>query len=237
MSADFEHTVLLKGISGSRNHNLHTKDSDYDYRGVYGVPARSVLSLEREYEYSITTTGHNNPGVADASYFELSRSLGLALKANPQALEAYGCQVYVYFDPEWGPRLLEQVPTFLGGEPIFGSFLIQARAHLRKLKHQAGENANDLVVGLDKKTYREARNILRLAETGYNILRTGKLDFYIEDREFYMEELPNFSLGAVEHHLDIFTSLADTFIDHNFPPHSDYDKANDLVLAYRKANW
>src|ERR1035437_5133647 len=71
--------LLYKVLAGSHATNLATPESDYDWRGVYQAPTRSLLGLQSPPE-----TIQMPP---DETYWELSHFARLCLKGNPNIME------------------------------------------------------------------------------------------------------------------------------------------------------
>lgn len=72
--------IILEGITGSKAYGLDTETSDTDLKGIYVSPTSKVLGLHGVKE----TIDHTNP---DWTYYEISKFISLALKANPTILE------------------------------------------------------------------------------------------------------------------------------------------------------
>lgn len=102
--------MILKVLVGSRSHGLHTDDSDYDYRGVYVLPTRDILSLGYNYKGS-----HWLEGKEDQTSYEIGHFLHLATKCNPSILEVmiakpdeqiynWGSGLQSLFQYVWNPQ-------------------------------------------------------------------------------------------------------------------------------------
>lgn len=80
--------IMYRGLVGSRGYNLHTAESDFDWRGFYVAPAVELLSLDGDKPSSIVF----NDGQSDFQIWEVKQFLQLCLKANPNALESLFAQ-------------------------------------------------------------------------------------------------------------------------------------------------
>lgn len=72
-------------LVGSRAHGLENLDSDYDYRGVYVLPTKEILSLGYNYKGSHWLEGEKE----DQTSWEIGHFLLLATKCNPTILEVF----------------------------------------------------------------------------------------------------------------------------------------------------
>lgn len=75
--------TILKVLVGSQAHGLADANSDYDYRGVYVVPTKQILSLGYNYKGSHWLEGEKE----DQTAYEIGHFLQLATKCNPSILE------------------------------------------------------------------------------------------------------------------------------------------------------
>lgn len=76
---------ILKVLVGSHAHGLATPESDYDYRGVYVIPTKDILSLGFNYKGSHWIEGETE----DNTSYEIGHFLHLATKCNPTILEVF----------------------------------------------------------------------------------------------------------------------------------------------------
>lgn len=76
--------TILKVLVGSRAHRLHTKDSDYDYRGVFVVPTSKILELGGSKQQTSWIEGKT-----DDTSWEIGKFLMMATKCNPTVLEVF----------------------------------------------------------------------------------------------------------------------------------------------------
>ncbi len=102
-------TEILKVLVGSRAHNLHNEDSDYDYRSVYVLPTSKILSLGYKYKGNDWIEGKE-----DNMSYEIGHFSKLATKCNPSILEIFkapvisanedGKKLRDLFDYVWEPK-------------------------------------------------------------------------------------------------------------------------------------
>lgn len=159
--------VILAVVTGSRAYGLAREGSDTDRRGVFLPPARLGWSLA-----GAPDQVEDKPG--EACYWELEKFLGLALKANPTALEVLATPL-VEGASELGARLREMRPAFYSRRCV-DTFSGYAHSQFRKLER-------------DQRTHGEFRwkhamHLIRLLLTGARLLETGDLDLDVtEERE------------------------------------------------------
>ena len=110
-----ESTCILKVLVGSRAHGLARPDSDYDYRSVYVVPTREILSLNSKHKSTQWIEADKEKGEKDDSTgWEIGHFLSLATHCNPTILEVFaapiihvtpdGEQLRALFDYVWNPQ-------------------------------------------------------------------------------------------------------------------------------------
>lgn len=97
ITARIPYPALFGKLWGSRSHNTHRPDSDYDFSGVYVVPTKQVLGLEN-YKETIEKDGDEKP---DFQFHEVRKFCGLLLKGNPSILEMLYTEREYVSTPEW----------------------------------------------------------------------------------------------------------------------------------------
>ena len=128
---------LLKVLVGSRAHNLHTDDSDYDYRAVFQHPTTSLVGLNPSSKNTHWVEGQPEPeGKTDATAWELGHFLRLATHCNPTILE-------VFFAPQIestkvGDDLRNLFPVIWNPDAVVQAFIGYGRN--QRTKFLAGED-------------------------------------------------------------------------------------------------
>lgn len=79
-----EPKIITKVVVGSRLHGLHTKTSDWDYRGIHISPLRHVISPYRKQKNHVWLEGDE-----DNTSYELAEFCKLATKGNATILEVF----------------------------------------------------------------------------------------------------------------------------------------------------
>jgi predicted nucleotidyltransferase len=222
---------IVRGIGGSHAHGLAHENSDLDYRGVFSYPTEDFFTLSEPAE-TITTSAPN----PDSTGHELKKFLRLASKGNPDVLEVLAVDTYIDFDMEWGPRLLELTPYLLSTNGIRSAFMGYAFQQFQELKKRSAEGNMSFSAGMGSRTWKHAKHMFRLLETGERILRTGKLTPKVADRDWYLEQLPQYTLPELisefETRLDKVKNTSSVIPD----SHPDMTRINQYLTDYRKAH-
>lgn len=167
----YEQYVIYKVCMGSRAFGLSDDSSDTDERGVYLPPAEwhwSMQPLPEQLEFKRAADGrildHNSSEDADDfCWWELEKFLRLALKANPNALEAlYVGEEQIQFIDAAGKRLRELRGCFLS-KHIFQTYSGYVLSQFKKMKHavERGETFRP----------KHAMHLIRLLYSGIEALR------------------------------------------------------------------
>lgn len=184
--AAFEPHLIYRVRLGSKAFGLADENSDDDERGVYLPPAEwqwSLQPLPEQIEFKRTVDGqildHNEKeGEADVCWWELEKFLRLALKANPNILEAlYAPDEHVLFCNDIGRKLRGLCEKFLSKylyQTYSGYVLSQFRKFRREIEHGG--------------TYKpkHAMHLIRLLYSGIEALRGNGI---LVDVGRYREEL------------------------------------------------
>lgn len=78
---------ILKVLVGSHAHGLATPESDFDYRGVFVLPTKQLLTLGSKIEQ--TSWIDPETGNLDDTSWEIGKFLLMATKSNPTVLETF----------------------------------------------------------------------------------------------------------------------------------------------------
>lgn len=79
-----EKIQILKTIVGSQAHGLASKNSDYDYRGVFVIPTSELLKLGNPIKTTSWIEGND-----DDTSWEIGHFLNMATHCNPTVLETF----------------------------------------------------------------------------------------------------------------------------------------------------
>lgn len=214
--------TLVKVIVGSQAHGLATKDSDFDYRGVYIAPTSKILSLGN----SVKTTQWIEDKKDDTS-FELGKFLNMAVQCNPTILEVF-C----------APRVEESEYA-----EEFSSLFKYVWTPKRVADAHIGYGINQRKKFLEKKDgrpHKYAAAYLRSLYQGFMLLATDQYPVSMTDSPIY-DDLKRWKSGDFEYgevvelcmHWEQLVRDAQSRCKHQ----PDLDKINDFLLKVRKDNW
>jgi predicted nucleotidyltransferase len=170
-TAAFEPWLIYRVRMGSKAFGLSDETSDTDERGIYLPPADwhwSLQPLPEQIEFKRTADGrtldHNSAEEADDfCWWEIEKFLRLALKANPNVLEAlYVPEQHVLFCNELGKKLRELRPAFLS-KYLFQTYSGYVLSQFKKMK-----NAVD--AGKEFR-HKHAMHLIRLLYSGIEALK------------------------------------------------------------------
>ncbi len=207
---------------GSRAFGLATEDSDDDLRGIYLPPARLHWSLFKLPEQLEFTDGSN-----DEVFWELEKFLKLALKANPNVLEALWTPLVVRAD-EVAQRLRGMREAFLSRHLyktysgyVLSQFRRMANAHAKTGTYKA----------------KHAMHLVRLLYSGIEALRSGQIRIDLAE---HRDELLAIKRGAWSFEqarakaLELDRQFQEAYRETRLPEQPDFRRANDLLIWARR---
>lgn len=219
--------LILVGLTGSHayglNHEGFThpqtgevfKPSDVDTRGVFVVPTRDVLSLEK-------------PGAlveqkdTDTCYDEIERFLTLCLKGNPERLEMLSAPKTL--ETEEGRLLVEHQRIFLSKRLIktYGGY---AKQQLYRIESKGERSGKPMM------------HLIRLMITGTRILTDGVVDCDMRPHRDRLLAI-RFGLMPVEEvfewHRTLEVAFAQAAEATTLPDEPDVAQANRILLTIRR---
>ncbi|MEI6235250.1 MAG: nucleotidyltransferase domain-containing protein [Planctomycetota bacterium] len=190
----YESYVIYKVRMGSRAFGLSDETSDTDERGVYLPPADwhwSMQPLPEQLEFKRTADGlvldHNSPADADDfCWWEIEKFLRLALKANPNVLEAlYVPEQHILFIDEMGQQLRDLRGLFLS-KLIYQTYSGYVLSQFKKMKRavETGETFRP----------KHAMHLIRLLYSGIEAMRGQGI---LVEVGAYRDELLRIKQGGV----------------------------------------
>lgn len=232
-----ENKVILKVLVGSRAHGLANEDSDYDYRGVFVQPTKSILSLGGSYKSNSWFEGKE-----DQTMYEIGHFLFLATKCNPSILEVFQ-----------GPRMHElgkngEVDDGLWRGDDFGTELKRLFPYVWNPKDAfnafVGYSSNQRKKLLDKKDDRAPKFACAYLRTIYNLeclLQTGTFTLDVNHNpKLHMKlvDIRNglFKPGAVIDEVEERIEKCKIYRDQS-QQKPNLEKVNDFLLKMRKEFW
>lgn len=211
--------VIYRCVIGSRAYGLDRDGSDTDRRGIYLPPASMHWSV-----YGVPEQ-LDNPDTQEC-YWELEKFIRLALKANPNVLEALYSPLVEFADPI-AQRLQSERSIFLS-RLIYQTFNGYAIAQFRKIE-------SDVRTTGDVK-WKHAMHLIRLLQSGIAALHTGILPVRVEHRR---EELLAIRDGLMPWkdvdtlRLSLHKEFEYAFNSTNLPERPDYESANAILISAR----
>jgi predicted nucleotidyltransferase len=223
VAEDLRGYIIYRCQVGSKAFGLAEEDADDDWRGIYLPPARLAWSLYRLPEQlEITTDAH------DEVYWELEKFLLLALKANPNVLEAL-----------WTPRVLFATPLAEKLRAMRTAFLSQ---HLFKtysgyVLSQFRRMSAAVRAGHDFKP-KHAMHLVRLLHSGIHALDTGEILVDVSSRR---EELLAIKRGELpfdevqRRALELERAFQAAFERTKLPEQPDFARVNAFLIEARRS--
>jgi len=184
-----EPNLLYYVLTGSRAYGIHTKNSDYDYRGVFINTPEEIygLNVRESQEYS-----------GDIILHSLRKFVKLAMGANPNILELLflsdDCILYTH--PVF-KIILDNRDLFLSKKVkhTYGGYAI---SQLKRNKHKSthGTMRKKYISGNPKDPVdsKFAGHTIRLMLAGINILQTGQLTPKLTGKDLLLIKLIRYGL-------------------------------------------
>lgn len=214
--------TILKTLVGSRAHGLHTEDSDYDYRGVFVVPTRELVSLDVNPKSKSWMEGD-----VDDTAYELRHFLNLAVRSNPSVLEVLCAPVQE--STEDGEALRALFPYLWSSVDVANSCLGYAKNQEKKFLDQR-----------EPRPWKFAVAYLRVLVLGEELLSKGTMTMAVPmDMKSILREVKagKWTKGqVVDMALELRRKLEAAF-EKNPDKQCDRDKAQDFLLDMRKKHW
>ena len=221
-------TVILKVLVGSQSHGLASADSDYDYRGVYVVPTREILSLGHSYKGSHWLEGEKE----DQTAWEIGHFLHLATKCNPTILETFKAPVvYEGYNTSlgWHIELRNLFPYVWNPNDAFNAFVGYGLNQRKKM----------LDNHLDR-WCKYAIAYLRTLKNLYDLLSTGDFSLKVDDgafKDFLLEiKAEKISLGTIIDQSEKWINVCQKAKD-KCTHKPDITKVNEFLIKIRKEFW
>lgn len=232
-------TQILKVIVGSQAHGLATPESDFDYRGVFVVPTREILSLG-----NTKMTTNWNEGTNDDTSWEIGHFLNLATHCNPTILETFLAPVVDIHATEWtdedrvdyGKELRDLFPYVWNSKDVMNAFIGYGLNQRKKFFDDK-----------DKRASKYAVAYLRTLYQGWELLSTGTFTIRIADtpigetlkrwKSMQSSEILKNNAGEVIDLCLHWESELRKAYDANPNKQTDFNKVNEFLLKVRKEFW
>lgn len=216
---DLSGHVIYRCVVGSRAYGLDRDGSDVDVRGIYLPPARLHWSI-----YGVPEQLENDE--RQECFWELGKFIRLALKANPNVLEAL-----------YSPLVLSTTPTaerLRGARHIFLSRFVHqtfsgyAVSQFRKIEQDFRTRG--------EVKWKHAMHLIRLLHSGIGVLRTGDLTLRADEHRDVLLQIRDGRMAwdevdalRLRLHKEFEEALEATLL----PARPDYEAANALLVDAR----
>lgn len=212
--------IIYRCVVGSRAYGLDHDESDTDRRGVYLPPAELHWSI-----YGVPPQLENTE--TEECYWELEKFLRLALKANPNVLEALYTPLVEHATP-LAREMLAMRGVFLS-KLIYQTFNGYAMSQFRKLEQDVRNQG--------KVKWKHAMHLVRLLRSGITALRTGEVPVRVEEGH---QELLAIRDGRMpwkevdELRLVLHAEFERAYLETELPERPDYEAVNAFLVRARR---
>jgi hypothetical protein len=231
MLSDQRRTPILRVLVGSRAHNLHEEDSDFDYRGVFVIPTVDLLALGK----NVKNTNWVEGKIDDTSW-EVGHFLFMATKCNPNILDVFRVKSLHELPMEdalFGSSLQKLWPHILSRRAVRDAFLGYSHNQFKKMMDQEAVDT--------PRVWKFGVTYLRALAGGIELLQTGGYTLYTYGpwRDFLKHvRAGEVSRGviidkAVELQADIHRAYSETVL----PEAPNLEAVNEYLLDVRQFYW
>ncbi len=220
---DLTQYIIYRCQVGSHAFGLSTDDSDDDIRGIYLLPAELHWSL-----FKIPEQIEHHQDGRDEVYWELEKYLLLALKANPNILEALWTPLVHYMTPL--AEELRSMRTAFLSKYLFKTYSGYVISQFRKMT-KALETRG-------KYKPKHAMHLIRLLLSGIHALKEGDIKVDVSE---YRSELLQIKNGewrfadVKQWALDLEREFNTAWSESHLPEKPDYDSVNRFLIKARRS--
>lgn len=229
-----DNKYILRCIVGSQAHGLAGPNSDYDYRGVFVVPTKEILSLGGHKTNTNWIEGKN-----DDTSWEIGHFLNLAIHSNPTILETF---LAPRIHPEdnlqitWGAELQELFPHVWSSVGVMNAFIGYGVNQRKKFFDNK-----------DNRAQKYASAYLRVLYNAWELLTTGTFTIKIADCPGVGETLKRWKVWTpdqvrenageiIELCLHYEQAVRQAYLQ-NPDKKTNMEPINEFLLKVRKAFW
>lgn len=224
-----EHKQILKVLAGSRAYGLDEPDSDYDYRGVFEVPARLLMSVGlgkiKETQWI--------EGKEDDVAWELAHFCSLALHCNPNVLEVFVSPI-VDSSPE-GEQLRDLFPAFVSRKRVYDAW----RGYSKNQRNKMFEPSGGVLAG--ERSWKFGANYLRTLYQGAQLLHRGprywSVNIEHEATRNYLLSVKHGEVGkgaVITRAEELESGLTDAYLNSTMQEEPNLNAVNDFIFEVRK---
>ncbi|MBI1256955.1 MAG: nucleotidyltransferase domain-containing protein [Chloroflexi bacterium] len=218
---DLYQYVIFRCIVGSKAYGLDHENSDVDRRGIYLPPADLHWSM-----FGVPEQLEND--AAQEVYWELEKFLVLALKANPNILEALYSPLIEQVTP-LAQQLIDLRAIFLS-RLIYQTYNGYVMSQFKKLEKDL-ENYGTL-------RWKHAMHLIRLLLSGIVALNEGYIPVRVTEHRDQLLAIRRAEVAWTEVNqwrLDLHQQFDLAYQHTKLPDRPDYERANAFLVAARRS--
>jgi len=218
---DLRQYIIYRCVVGSRAFGLECEGSDTDLRGIYLPPADlhwSLAGVPEQLEFADN----------EECYWELSKFVTMALKANPNILECLHTPLVDLATPV-AQELLSIRGIFVS-RMIYQTYNGYAMSQFKKME-------SDLRTGGTIR-WKHAMHLLRLLLAGIRALREGEIQLDVGEHRVRLLSVRRGEMSFAEledWRLCLHREFELAFAETNLPIAPDYERADAFVLSARRS--
>lgn len=236
MTDAYDYPVIMRVLVGSRAHGLADEHSDADYREVFYVPTRELLSLPVSSRPKMAWESINKH-TDDEGGHEVGHFLDLACRSVPSVIECLAAPLQSEtgdgreIDMNVSAELQALLPYVLSTDSVRKAVLGYANNARMKIFNQ-GES--------DARAHKWAVTYLRSLIVGYELLATGKLRVsflkHYQWRHLRSARDGTLSVGkTIELGLNFEQLIREA--KSVLPERPDYDRVNAWLMRFRQEHF
>lgn len=211
--------VIYRAIIGSRAYGLDNENSDIDKRGIYLPPAHLHWSL-----YGVPEQLERG----EEAYWEIQKFIKLALKANPNILEALNTPKVEYVAPI-AELLLEQRDIFMS-KLLYQTYNGYVISQFKKMRKHL-ENQGTI-------RWKHAMHLIRLLLSGIDALKTGTIMVDVGEHRDKLLSIRYEKMTWEQVNtwrLQLHKEFDAVYQITKLPDRPDYEAANQFLIEARKS--
>lgn len=220
---------ILRVLVGSRAHNLHTEESDYDWRAVYVNPTTEILKLGGTTQQTSWIEGKE-----DDTAWELGKFLLMATKCNPTILEVFQAEALssVMSDKSglFGEKLQTLFPHVWNSTDVYNAFRGYGKNQQKKFLEEKDTRPHKYAVAYLRTLY----NAVQLLSTGTFSLDTSNTPIYETLKKWKNKE---YTVGEVMQTTHEWEQILKKTYESCERKETNLEPINEFLLAVRKEFW
>lgn len=218
--------TILKVLVGSRAHRLHTKDSDYDYRGVFVTPTTEILQLGGHKQQTSWIEGKT-----DDTSWEIGKFLMMATKCNPTVLEIFLAEKQPYETTAKGEKLQRLFKHVWNAKDVRNAFIGYGLNQRKKFLNNNENRRNKYAVAYVRTLY-QAWELLSTKKTFSISMRNTPI---FNDLKRY--KAGEYRISEVIEQAIFWEDRVRQAFKENPKKRTNLKKVNDFLLEVRENNW